>query len=121
MAGGTLFISAAGAALGATQGGVISNNYIGNIKDFRIRKIKEGVGPAVIFINGFLSQKNQDSSDWEKGVYKNFPSTVWTSPPIGLDTISYQCDGIYNYDVSNMVNGHMEYKNNLNVLLNLIK
>lgn len=34
-------------------------------------------------------------------------ATVWTSPPIGLDTISYQCDGIYNYDVSNMVNGHI--------------
>ena len=73
MAGGVAFITAAGAALGARQGAVISNNYFGAIKDFKIRKVKTGTGPALIFINGFLSQKNQDSSDWEKSVKGGFP------------------------------------------------
>ena len=84
MAGGVAFVSAAGAALGATKGAVISNNYFGAIKDFKIIKVKSGTGPALIFINGFLSQKNQDSSDWVKSVKSKYPSNpyyyiIWES------------------------------------------
>jgi len=57
MAGGVAFVSAVGAALGGTQGAVVSNNYFGAIKDFKITKVKNASGPALIFINGFLSQK----------------------------------------------------------------
>lgn len=75
--GGMIFISASGAALGAANGAVISNNYFGAIKDFKITKIQNGSGPALIFINGFLSQKNQDSSDWVKAVSKKYPSNPY--------------------------------------------
>lgn len=74
MNGGMFFISAAGAGLGATQGGAISNNYFGNVKDFCIKKVKDGREPAILFINGFLSQKEQDSSDWLKAVKKHYPN-----------------------------------------------
>lgn len=73
MAGGAVFISAVGAGLGSVAGGMVSNSYIGQIKDFSITKEKSGTGPALIFINGFLSQKKQDSSDWQKAVDSKFP------------------------------------------------
>jgi hypothetical protein len=73
MAAGMAFVSAVGAALGGIQGAVVSNNYFGAIKDFKITKVKDGSGPALVFINGFLSQKNQDSSDWVKAVSEKYP------------------------------------------------
>ena len=77
MDGGIVFISAIGKALGGTQGAVISNNYFGAIKDFKITKVKQGSGPALIFINGFLSQKNQDPTDWINAVSDKYPSNPY--------------------------------------------
>jgi hypothetical protein len=77
MAGGIAFVSAVGAALGGTQGAVVSNNYFGAIKDFKITKIKNGSGPALIFINGFLSQKHQDASDWINAVSEKYPNNPY--------------------------------------------
>lgn len=73
MAGGVAFITATGGALGGHKGGVVSNSYFGAIDDFEIIKVKEGTGPALVFINGFLSQKNQDSSDWEDAIKAKYP------------------------------------------------
>jgi len=69
----TAILTATGAAIGATQGGVISNNYFGAVKNFKITKIKDGTGPSLIFINGFLSQKNQDPADWVNSVSTGYP------------------------------------------------
>ncbi len=77
MAGGVAFLTAIGGALGGVQGGVVSNSYFGNIKDFKIRKIKDGHGPSLIFINGFLSQKNQDFYDWIRAVSTRYPSNPY--------------------------------------------
>jgi small GTP-binding protein len=77
MASGVVFVSAAGGALGAVHGAVISNSYFGAIKDFKIQKVNEGTGPALIFINGFLSQKNQDSKDWRAAVKSKFMNNPW--------------------------------------------
>ncbi|MBC9786108.1 DUF726 domain-containing protein [Heliobacterium chlorum] len=74
VAGGIAFITATGAALGAKQGAIISNNYIGNVKDFNIQKVRDGEGPAIIFINGFLSQKNQSCTDWLIGIKDKYPN-----------------------------------------------
>ena len=73
LGGGIAIITAVGAALGGTQGAVVSNNYFGAIKDFKITKVKHGSGPALIFINGFLSQKNQNASDWINAVSELYP------------------------------------------------
>ena len=77
MAGGMAIITATGAALGGAQGAVISNNYFGSVKDFQIKKLKEGAGPAVLFINGFLSQKKQNFTDWQNGVPEKFHANPW--------------------------------------------
>ncbi|WP_281833070.1 DUF726 domain-containing protein [Vibrio nigripulchritudo] len=74
MAGGVAFVSAIGGALGGTKGAVVSNNYFGAIEDFNIVQVREGKGSAIIFINGFLSQKNQSASDWLKGIEHKYPN-----------------------------------------------
>ena len=77
MAGGAAVIGAAGAALGGTLGGVVSNSYFSDVKDFGIIKIKSGHGTPVLFINGFLTQKDEDTSDWEKQLRKLYPDNPW--------------------------------------------
>lgn len=77
MAGGAAIIGATGAALGSTLGGVVSNNYFGDVKGFDIIKIKDGYGKPVIFIDGFLSQKNQDTSVWEEQMKALYPNNPW--------------------------------------------
>lgn len=77
MAGGVAVVGAAGAALGGTLGGVVSNSYVSDISDFKIKKIKNGNGPAVLFINGFLTQKDEDTSDWESQLKQLYPNNPW--------------------------------------------
>jgi len=78
MTGGLIILSAAGAALGGRTGGMVSNSYFGAVKDFKIRKVNEGrTGPGVVFINGFLSQKDQDWADWADGARESFRSSPW--------------------------------------------
>jgi len=77
MAAGTAVVTAAGAGLGAIQGGVFSNNYYGNVKDFRIEKINEGKGPALVFVNGFLSEKRPKASEWRRAVKDRYWKNPW--------------------------------------------
>ncbi|MDR2522769.1 MAG: DUF726 domain-containing protein [Synergistaceae bacterium] len=39
-----------------------------------IKKLRDGRGPAILFINGFLNGNNVDFDDWERGVKKKFPN-----------------------------------------------
>src|SRR5207302_9044605 len=41
---------------------------------FSIRRVRRGRGASVILINGFLSQRKQDASDWYPGIAKRFPT-----------------------------------------------
>lgn len=80
MLAGTIVITATGAALGAYQGGVISNNYFGGVDHFSINKIASGSRNhkhAVIFINGFLSQSNNDTSEWTSNIDDHFMNSFW--------------------------------------------
>jgi hypothetical protein len=40
----------------------------GRLDNFTITQVKKGHGPAVLFINGFLSENEKDSSDWESAL-----------------------------------------------------
>lgn len=73
VAGGVILISAAGAGLGAREGAVVSQNYFGAVKDFDIIKLRDGSGPSVILVNGFLQQKDADASDWLDSISDKFP------------------------------------------------
>ena len=101
MAGGVAIITAAGAALGATQGAVISNNYFGSIKGFKIEKLKSGTGPSLLFINGFLSQKNENYSDWQNAVSKKYNANPWYSVSWEASTLAKL--GKYSGNASKMV------------------
>jgi hypothetical protein len=60
-----MIITATGRALGGQLGGAISNNFHGEVKDFKFHKIQEGGDKSVIFINGWLSQKKDSWEDWK--------------------------------------------------------
>ena len=80
VAGGTALIAAAGAALGGINGGVISNAYFGQVRDFGVHKIKhkEGRGPAVVCIDGFLTQGDEGTrANWIRGLESHFPENPW--------------------------------------------
>lgn len=77
MAGGTAIITATGAMLGGTFGGVISNSYFGDIDGFDIELIKRGTGPKIIFIDGFLTEKNPHPSDWTQSLKRIYPNNPW--------------------------------------------
>lgn len=75
--GGVAIITAVGAALGGVLGGVVSNRYVGEIKDFDVIKVQDGRGSSVLFVNGFLNQKNDDLEDWREGAEGFFKGHPW--------------------------------------------
>jgi hypothetical protein len=77
MAGGLIVLTAAGASLGGVLGGVVSNAYFGQVRGFSIRKHNEGRGPAIIFANGFLTQKVDDPRDWKRALRHHFADAPW--------------------------------------------
>lgn len=80
MLGGLVVVTAAGAALGAYKGGIVSNSYFGEIEHFEIRKVhhgRKGNKHAVIFVNGFMSEKNRDVEDWTTPLGDHFDEESW--------------------------------------------
>ena len=81
MAGGMTVVTATGMAVGGSLGAYIGNSYMGDIYKFDIKKIKSGKEPAVITINGFLSEKDLKNEkgyqDWEKAKNAHFPDNEW--------------------------------------------
>jgi pimeloyl-ACP methyl ester carboxylesterase len=75
--GGVAIITAVGGALGGVLGGVVSNRYVGAIKDFDVIKKHDGRGASVVFVNGFLNQKNDDLEDWREGANGVFQGRPW--------------------------------------------
>jgi hypothetical protein len=71
--GGVILLTAAGSALGGREGAAIAANYFGAVKDFNVSKCRDGTGPALIFVNGFLSQKKTDATDWLEATKALFP------------------------------------------------
>ncbi len=59
------------------MGGVISNSYFGDISGFEIEKVKAGANPAVLFIDGFLTQKKTVPDDWKQQLEILYPDKAW--------------------------------------------
>lgn len=49
----------------------------GRISGFGLSKIKDGSGPIVIVINGFLNQNETDTSEWERPLKSIWPDNPW--------------------------------------------
>ena len=79
MAGGTMVVSAVGAALGGGLGASITNSYVQSDKSFKIERVKDGTGVAVIIARGFTTEKN---IDWWQAV--DFVERTYPDSPIYL-------------------------------------
>lgn len=77
MAGGMTVVTIAGTAVGGSLGGYVCKSYFGDINNFGIKKIRTGKYPAIVTINGFLSEKNQDNKDWESCLPEKYKNHAW--------------------------------------------
>lgn len=73
---GIATIMASGAGLGAVQGGLISAQYLQELKEFKIVKVKSGKGPGVVVVNGFLYGED-NHFDWLKVLKGLYPENPW--------------------------------------------
>jgi pimeloyl-ACP methyl ester carboxylesterase len=65
VATGSIVITAAGAALGGIQGGVLANKYHSDDPSFAIRRLNETASDRrTIYINGFTEQLNESFDEW---------------------------------------------------------
>ena len=62
MAGGTAVVAAVGASLGGVVGAGLTNAYVSEDKSFRIEKLKDGPGVAVVVCSGFLTEGKMDGA-----------------------------------------------------------
>jgi uncharacterized protein DUF726 len=68
MFGGLALVTAVGGALGGTYGGVIANRYFSEVDGFTIEKVRDGKDPALICIDGFLTEGTDKTMDWLNGL-----------------------------------------------------
>jgi hypothetical protein len=64
-----------GPIIGSGVGGYI-NRQLGD-PHFSFRKLRDGGKHAVIFVNGFLSQGNRETADWEGALKRKFGRATW--------------------------------------------
>ena len=88
MAGGVAVVTAAGAALGGTLGGVTLGPYAREVTGFDIVRVRNGEEPRVVLVNGFLSQDKDDVTEWMPAVNKKYPKSAvyhirWESKRLG--------------------------------------
>jgi len=81
MAGGMVVSTAVGSALGGVIGVYIGNSYLGDIDNFDIKKVQSGKQPAVVTINGFLSEQDKKNEkgyqDWLDIIQKKYRRNEW--------------------------------------------
>lgn len=73
VAAGITVVSAVGSALIGVGGGLVFNAYADEVKGFDIRRCRDGTGPALVMIDGFLESKADASEAWLEGVGGEFP------------------------------------------------
>lgn len=89
-----------------------SNSLLGDIEDFELKKIKDGKGEVVIFIDGFLSQGAIDTNEWESQLKKIYPENPWYY----LSWESKRLKDLHKYILSSTF-----YPSKKSVLLNILK
>ena len=81
MAGGMAVCTAVGSALGGAVGAYIGNSYLGDIDNFDIKKVRHGKQPAVVTINGFLSEQDNKNEKgyqgWQEIIQKHYKNNEW--------------------------------------------
>lgn len=77
MAGGMAIISVVGSAVGGALGSYVAGQYMSDVKGFEIYKVRDGRRPAIITVNGFLSERELEHEGWMSGVDRRFPDREW--------------------------------------------
>lgn len=75
IAGGTAVVAAAGASLGGAIGAGLTNAYVSEDKSFKIEKLKDGTGVAVVVCSGFLTEGKTGWGDWERIITQRYPDS----------------------------------------------
>ena len=88
MTGGTAVVTAVGSALGGSLGGATTSAYVSADDSFAIERLADGTGTPVVFITGFLTEKNTDWKDWGVLIRARYPASPiyrvrWGSKELG--------------------------------------
>lgn len=75
MAGGTAVITAVGAGLGGALGAATTSAYVRSDKSFRIQKLRDGHGPAVLLASGFLTEGDLGWGSWRRIIDHRYPGS----------------------------------------------
>jgi pimeloyl-ACP methyl ester carboxylesterase len=75
VAGGTAVVAAVGAGLGGVLGARLTNAYVSEDESFRIEKLKDGPGVAVLVCSGFLTEGKHGWGDWERIITERYPDS----------------------------------------------
>lgn len=75
VAGGTAVVAAAGGSLGGVIGAGLTNAYVSEDKSFKIEKLKDGSGVAVVVCSGFLTEAKTGWGDWERIITQRYPDS----------------------------------------------
>jgi hypothetical protein len=75
MAGGTIVVTAGGAALGGALGASVMNAYVREDKSFQIEMLQGGQGVPVVVCNGFLSENGTGWGEWKDIVTSRYPGS----------------------------------------------
>ncbi|CAM3787311.1 hypothetical protein SMNI109538_12655 [Smaragdicoccus niigatensis] len=73
VAGGIGVIAAAGALIGGAAGGAAVLRFVSEDKSFRVVKLQDGEGPAVLLASGFMTERSDHWGDWRTIVEDRFP------------------------------------------------
>jgi len=76
MFGGTMVVAAGGAGIGSAVGASVASSYVRSDKSFGFEKVADGVGPTVIFANGFLSEGSMGWGGWERIIGDRYPDAT---------------------------------------------
>jgi hypothetical protein len=77
MAGGLAVLSVVGGGVGGALGAYVAGQYLSDVKGFEIYKVRDGRKPAIITVNGFLTQRGEAHKAWTAGIDKNYPDHEW--------------------------------------------
>lgn len=77
MAGGAITIGGTGALLGGGLGAFVSSAYMRSLEGFSIDKIRDGRDPALLTINGFLTEGDAGHNGWQELADRRFNGHAW--------------------------------------------
>jgi len=77
MAGGLAVLVVLGAGVGGAAGAYLGNAYLGNVRGFDIRRIRNGRLPAIVTVNGFLAVGDDNLADWQAVLDDLYPRHAW--------------------------------------------